>query len=77
MIGRCLTRCHSSDQKDLTPAPGQVFKHERHNMYVCWHPEVPFPYEMTKPIDINAPITQSHMKIQALTPVGKPQRLKH
>lgn len=47
----------------------QVFRHERQNMYVCWHPEVPFPYEMTKPIDNSLPLTDSNLKIQALMPV--------
>jgi len=65
------------DNKSKEPKSGQVFRHGRHNMYVCWHPEVPFPYEMTKPIDLNAPVTDSHLKIQALTPVKEAFRQKH
>jgi len=65
------------DKKGLEPESGQVFKHGRHNMYVCWHPEVPFPYEMTKPIDLNAPVTDSHLKVQSLLPVKEAFRKKH
>jgi len=63
--------------KGKEPKSGQVFKHARHNMYVCWHPEVPFPYEMTKPIDMNAPVTDSYLKIQSLMPVKEAFRKKH
>ncbi|CAL8097087.1 unnamed protein product [Orchesella dallaii] len=56
---------------------GLVFSHQRHNMYVCWHPEVPHPYEMTKPIDLAAPATESNLKIQSLTPVREGFRKKH
>jgi len=61
--------------KDLES--GLVFSHQRHNMYVCWHPEVPHPYEMTKPIDLTAPATESNLKIQSLTPVRESFRRKN
>jgi len=47
-----------------------VFYHPKHDMYVCWHPEVPFPYEMSKPIPTEVPGTDSVLKIQSLIPVS-------
>jgi hypothetical protein len=65
--------------KKLGPEPrsGLVFRHARHNMFVCWHPEVPFPYEMTKPIDMSAPVSDSHLKVQSILPVKEAFRKKH
>ena len=37
---------------------------------VCWHPEVPFPYEMSKPLPLDITPTDSNLKIQALAPVN-------
>jgi hypothetical protein len=57
-------------KKEASELPSEaVFYHPRQNMYVCWHPEVPFPYEMSKPIPAEAPVTESNLKIQSLVPV--------
>lgn len=37
---------------------------------VCWHPEVPVPYELTKPIPAEAMPTDATLKVQALMPVS-------
>ncbi|ODN05574.1 39S ribosomal protein L42, mitochondrial [Orchesella cincta] len=67
----------SPDSPGTELESGLVFNHGRHNMYICWHPEVPHPYEMTKPIDLAAPVTDSVLKIQSLTPVREAFRQKH
>ncbi|XP_021959805.1 uncharacterized protein LOC110855700 [Folsomia candida] len=54
-----------------------IFYHPQHDMYVCWHPEVPFPYEMSKPIPIEATGTETNLKIQALQPVREVFRKKN
>jgi len=43
----------------------------------CLHPEVPFPYEMTKPIPLDITPTDSNLKLQALVPVREVFRQKH
>ena len=37
---------------------------------VCWHPEVPVPYELTRPIPAEVMPTDNVLKVQALTPVS-------
>jgi len=44
---------------------------------VCWHPETPFPYEMTRPIPLDVTPTDSNLKLQALVPVREIFRKKH
>src|SRR5689334_775617 len=76
--------CYSSKPKPSSKAvavenvgPGKevqlpneaVFYHPQRDMYICWHPQVPFPYEMSKPIPQEASATESSLKIQALEPV--------
>jgi len=63
--------------KEKVIADDAVFYHPQHNMYVCWHPEVPFPYEMSKPIPLDSPSTDSSLKIQALVPVREVFRKKY
>jgi len=70
-------RLENKSDKDKVIPDEAVFYHPQHNMYVCWHPEVPFPYEMSKPIPLDAPSTDSSLKIQALVPVREAFRKKH
>jgi len=44
---------------------------------VCWHPEVPFPYEMTKPLPAEVKHSESNLKVQSLLPVREVFRKKH
>jgi len=54
-----------------------VFYHSKRNMYICWHPEVPFPYEMSKPIPMTNVGTETELKVQALEPVKEVFRKKN
>jgi len=36
---------------------------------VAWHPEVPFPYEHSKPLPLDVTPTDNNLKVQALMPV--------
>jgi len=58
-----------SSDKSASLKPDTVFFNTKENVYVCWHPEVPFPYEMSVPIPVEPEATQSNLKVQALTPV--------
>jgi len=55
----------------------QVVLSKNGEVVVCWHPETPFPYEMTKPIPASALPTDSALKVQALNPVREIFRKKH
>jgi hypothetical protein len=37
---------------------------------LAWHPEAPFPYEMSRPIPLDVVPTDSSLKVQALAPVS-------
>jgi len=44
---------------------------------VAWHPEIPFPYELTKPLPAETLPTDSVLKVQALMPPKEVFRHKH
>jgi len=66
------------DMATKTELPNEaVFYHSKRNMYICWHPEVPFPYEMSKPIPTTNVGTETELKVQALEPVKEVFRKKN
>jgi len=47
------------------------------SVIACWHPEVPVPYELTKPMPVEVTPTDSVLKVQALRPTRELFRPKH
>jgi len=64
-------------EKEETNEVNQVALSKDGRVIVCWHPEVPFPYEMSKPLPVECIPTESTLKVQALTPVKEVFRKKH
>lgn len=63
-----LTTSRNVEKEDAA-SEEQVVLSKDGRVIACWHPEVPFPYEMTRPIPVDVTPTDSNLKLQALLPV--------